>query len=143
MAYFSAAVSENDKGSVLPPGGDLFRKVAADVVARTDLPVQGLFGGAPLLDVGTPRVEPAARGRVDVAGDFAPYLHVLQSGRRAWFEDRRDQDPRVGVHGVVDELARAGDLDYLAEVHHGYPVGQVVSYRDVVRYEHVREAEVL
>ena len=55
---------------------------------------------------------------------------------------RREQRLRVRMgRALVDVVARA-DLDDLAEVHHGDPVGHVADDGQVVRDEDVRQAEV-
>ena len=48
---------------------------------------------------------------------------------------------RVGMARVLEERPRVGDLDDLAEVHHGDAVAHVAHDREVVRDEDVGEAE--
>ena len=45
--------------------------------------------------------------------------------------------------GLVVERLSVGDLHDLAEVHHGYPVGDVLDYGEVVGDEDVGEVELL
>ena len=48
-----------------------------------------------------------------------------------------------GCIGVAIDLLSRSDLDHLAEIHDGDPVGDVPDDREVVRDEEVREAELV
>src|SRR5438067_13136969 len=86
--------------------------------------------------------EPAARGRVDRRGSLPEgrvtdlgaldrwdrHRHRLQQLRCVWMTCKLE-------HGLA-----VADLDDLAEVHHGDPVGEIAHNRKVVRDEDIRQA---
>ncbi len=65
-----------------------------------------------------------------------PGLH-----RRVRDGHRREQGLRVGVLGVLVERLPVRDLDDLAQIHHGHPVGDVAHHREVVGHEQVGQPE--
>ena len=89
-------------------------------------------------------VEPAAGRRVGGAGHVA-LEHDPLAPREVGIRDRhrREQRLRVGMHRRRADVLRRPDLDHLAEVHDGDPVGDLADHREVVGDEHVGRAELV
>ena len=69
-------------------------------------------------------------------------LHVTDRRRVLSSQDASGAVSRLDFSELRDRLAPVGDLDDLAEVHDGDPVGDVPDDRQVVGDEEVREPEV-
>src|SRR5437016_6182955 len=109
--FFSPRTSRTGEDIVQEPApGDA--AVAKDKVAR-------LVARATRHDVGAPRMEGASRGQVRqvrrLAADGVKRLLVAELRHRA------EQRARIGVLGIVEELAHGRLLDDLAGIHHGDP----------------------
>jgi len=111
-------------------------------VAGAERAQLGLLLRAAVLRERAPGPKPAARRRVDRAGQLTPDARVDRRPGHLGLGDRdgRDQAGRVGVGGVlVDVLARA-HLDELPEVHHADLVGHVLDHREVMGDDHEGQA---
>ncbi len=113
------------------------------VQRRIDRPA--VLGLAQPLVEPAPRVEAAARRRVDRARDVALEHDALALALGNGIGDRHggQERPRVRVarRGIHD--VRWPDLDDLAEVHHRDAVADVLHHRQVVGDEQVGQAELL
>ena len=72
----------------------------------------------------------------------SPWSMIRCASRRAAARDRREQRLRVRVQRPREQVGRVGELDDLAEVHHGDAVGDVADDGEVVRDEEVGQPEV-
>ena len=97
------------------------------------------------LELEAPGAEPAPRRRVrrarQVALEQDPLAGALAA--RVGQRDRRQQRLRVRVRRAARTARACRDLDDLAEVHHRDAVGDVPHHRQVVRDEHVAQAELV
>ena len=98
---------------------------------------------AELLRARAARVEATAARRVDRARDV-PREHergATSAEPRVRDRDGREERARVRMPRRRVQVARAGQLDELPEVHHGDAVGDVADDAQVVRDEDVRQPE--
>src|SRR6266496_1268350 len=103
--------------------------------------------GHPLLALldgnGAPGVKDASRRRAERARHLAPQDRALagELDRRVGDGHGREQGLGVRVLRVLVERLPVGQLDDLAEVHHGHLVRDVANRREVVGHEQIRQAE--
>src|SRR4051812_26582340 len=95
--------------------------------------------------VGAARVKAAAARRIDGARRLAADDDALSGPVlvRIRYRYGREERLRVWVYGLDVELLGRRELDDLPEVHHGDPLGHVAHHGEVVRDEHVAQAESL
>ena len=115
-------------------------------MARLDLPEQRLFVGTRVGCTNGQRV-----WKRQPAGGFAGLGMSPSSTMRlrarstagSGIGHRREQRRVYGCSGLSYSVVGRRDLDDLAEVHHGDPVGDVADDREVVGDEEIRQAEPL
>src|SRR5262245_19417929 len=122
-------------------GCDAGPHLARDPVARRDLLQHLLVLRTRRHAQAAPRMEPAARGRIDRTRHVALEQDALALEGRIGNRNRRQERFRIRVLGVGVELLGGRDLHDLAEVHHGDARADVLDDREVVGDEDVREAE--
>src|SRR5258708_5044946 len=118
-------------------------------MARADLYQRGLCEFAILNCNRAARVKPATFRRIDRRRNI-PFqtnsLSFRQAERvrkRHRDGNRRQQRLSVRMQGPREDLFSVGLFDYLAEIHHCDPVGDVLYYREIVRDEEIGETESL
>src|SRR5215212_6249411 len=101
--------------------------------------------GAVVLGTRTAGVEVAPAWRVRGRGHVSGEYHALAFTFLLWVGDGDGGEQRggVGVAGFAVQSRPVSDLHDLAEVHHGYPVRDVLDHREVVGDEDVGEVELL
>ena len=103
----------------------------------------GCLYPAPIAAFRTTRVETAARWRINrarhVTDDTCPFRLFFGIGPGY----RRDQSPRVGMHGTAEQGLGRCQLDDLPEVHDGDAIADVPHDAEVVRDEDVGQTEPL
>jgi peptide/nickel transport system ATP-binding protein len=82
----------------------------------------------------TAGMEGAPGGRIHRRGRIARQHDPLAAAFDFGIGDRNraHQGAGVGMAGIADHLVGAAQLDDLAEIHHGHPVGNVPHHREVV-----------
>ena len=97
--------------------------------------------GANLLRKRAAGVETAAGWRVERAWHIPLQddLLALEIRVRDW--NGRHQGLGVGMKRVLVQLYTVGQLDYLAQVHHGDPVADVLDYAHIVSDKEVGQVE--
>src|SRR5258706_3108342 len=102
-----------------------------------------LLDGATLTRIRTARAEAATRRRVDSARHIT-LKHDARAARGGFGDrDRGEKRLRIRVPRPREELALVGELDDLAEIHHGDARCDVLHDREVVGDEEVGHAEAL
>ena len=120
--------------------------MAGDPLTGLQLDELRLGGAADLRGLPAPGVEAAAARRGDRRGHVAAQqdalaLAALTLGVR--HRHGRHQGLGVRVHRRLVQRGAVGELDDLAEVHHRDAVRDVPDHGEVVRDDHVRQAELL
>src|SRR3989442_4644035 len=116
-------------------------EVAGDSVPGGQLDELRLLLGAAGHDEGAARVEMTAPRRVQGAGDLAGEHDLVPRLVRMRGKRRGEQRLGVGMERGRAELEAGGDLDELAQVHHGGLLAEVRHRRQIVRDEQVAHAE--
>ena len=112
--------------------GALSRKMTGNLPAEANLPQRRSLLRAGGLGDRASRVKPAAARRISRAWNVAP-----DNGRPCLLvstlsRHRGQQGLRVGVLGMLVEVLAGGDLDDLAEIHHGHAVRYVTNDTQIV-----------
>ena len=119
-----------------------------DPMARGEVPAavifeRRIFDFAAFERDGTARMEAAARRRVDRRWNIArkddPFAAAFDG--RVGDRNRREQRLGVGMQRVLRRALAIGQLDDLADVHHGDARRDVAHDREVVRDEQIGQAE--
>src|ERR1700720_1307737 len=110
-------------------------QVTCDELRVRHWPQCRFLAGATVESVGAARVEAAAGGRVDRAWDVA--RKDDPRARRAWLGHRHggEQRFRIRMFRRREDLPLVSHFDDLAEIHHGYPMGDVLDDRQIVADE--------
>ena len=86
----------------------------------------GFFLAALLGSIGAAGMEPAARGRIQRAGDLTlQHIFILFSQTGIRLGDSLQQELCIGVPGVFINVLCTADLTDLAQEHDAYTVGKV------------------
>ncbi len=86
-------------------------------------------------------VKSASAGRVEGAGRIAPEDNALTGGCWIGNRDGTHQGQGIRVKRALKQVFAAGELNYLAQVHYGDTVTNVLDDAQVMGYEQVSQAE--
>ena len=111
--------------------------MAGHDVLRGDFLAHRLLLGTAWHGIGTARVEAAARGWVEGAGDFAGEHDVFPLVIGMGWQGGGKQGLGVGMQRMGAEFLAVGQLDYLTQVHHGNAMADVGDGGQVMANEEI------